>query len=63
MNLLIFIVIMLLVFGLVAWMLSTIRLPDPWNMLLRVALVAVAIIMLLGMLFGTFPVPHIVGVR
>jgi hypothetical protein len=43
---------MVIVFGLIFYMLRTLPLPVPWNMLVQVVAVLIAILLLLDMLLG-----------
>lgn len=63
MNVLLFIVILLIVCALIGWLLSTLPLPAPWGALAHAALVLFAILMLISILFGLFPVPQIWSTR
>lgn len=62
-NLLLTILVLSIVFGLLGWLITTLPLPSPWNVVARAVLVLVAVLVLLSLIFGGIPAPHLVGVR
>lgn len=57
MDLLLTLLIFILIFGLIYWVTTLIPLPGPMRQIVIVILAVIAIIYLLGMLFGGFPHP------
>lgn len=57
MGTLIALLILVLVAGLIWWALTMIPLPAPLHMVVQVVFVVIFAILLLGMLFGQFPIP------
>jgi heme A synthase len=57
-GLLVTIVILALVFYLIYWIIGQIPLPDPFKTIILVIVGLIAVILLLGMLFGSINVPR-----
>lgn len=58
-NLIVTIIVIALVFGLVWWVLSQMPLPEPFRMVVNVLIGLLAVVILLGLLFGGVSVPLI----
>jgi heme A synthase len=58
-SLLITIIIIAVVFGLVWWILQQMPLPEPFKMVVNVLIGLIAVLVLLGLLFGGINVPGI----
>lgn len=58
-SLLVTVIILGLIFYVVFWALGKIALPEPFNKVAVVIVVLIAVVMLLGLLFGSFSVPRI----
>jgi hypothetical protein len=58
-SLLIFIVIVCVVGALIFWALREAGLADPWSKIARVAIVVVAVLLIVGAIFGQVSVPWI----
>jgi hypothetical protein len=58
-SLLITVIIIGLVFYLVWWAISKIPLPDPFGVVVQVILALIAVLVLLGLLFGGVSIPHL----
>ena len=56
-NLLIAVIVLGLIFYLVYWVLSKIPLPAPFNVVAQVVLGLIAVVILLGLLFGQVDLP------
>lgn len=56
-NLLLVILILCIVFGLLAWALTALPLPSPWNVVARAVLALLAALILLSLVFGGIPTP------
>jgi uncharacterized membrane protein YjjP (DUF1212 family) len=56
-NLLIAVIVLGLIFYLVYWVLSKIPLPAPFNVVAQVVLGLIAVVVLLGLLFGQVDLP------
>ena len=56
-GLLITVVILALVFYVIYWVVGQIPLPDPFGVVVRVVLGLIAVIVLLGVLFGGISIP------
>jgi len=56
-NLLIAVIVLGLIFYLVYWVLSKIPLPAPFNVVAQVVLGLIAVVVLLGLLFGQVDIP------
>ena len=61
-GLLVTVVVLGLVFYIVYWILTKIPLPEPWSVVVQVIVGLVAVVILLSLLFGAFPLPrHLIG--
>jgi len=57
-ELLVTLIVLAVVFGLVFWLLQQLPLPAPWGTVVRVLAVLVAIVLLLGLVFGGTALPR-----
>lgn len=58
MDLLVTIIIFAIVAGLVYWLVLQLPLPEPFAMIVRVAVILICILLLLGMVTGGVALPH-----
>jgi hypothetical protein len=56
-NLLVTLIIIALVFGLVWWVLAQMPIPEPFRMVINALIGLIAVVFLLGLLFGGVSVP------
>jgi hypothetical protein len=59
-NLLIFIIVMCIVFGLIYYAVTLLPLPEPFKNIAVIAVLLIFVLVLLGALFGGVPVPVVI---
>lgn len=58
MDLLVTIIVFAIIAGLVYWLVLQLPLPEPFAMIVRVAVILICILLLLGMVTGGVGLPH-----
>ena len=58
MDLLVTIIVFAIIAGLVYWLVLQLPLPEPFAMIVRVAVILICILLLLGMVTGSVSLPH-----
>jgi hypothetical protein len=58
-NLLVYVLVLCIVFGLIFWLLQMLPLPAPWGQVVQVVAGIICILILLGLVFGGISVPRL----